>query len=53
MRLAAVRSEVARSPGYTTEAPTHRKTEVVLVPYHLWGNRGEGEMRVWLGSHVG
>ncbi|OTN75404.1 hypothetical protein A5886_000474 [Enterococcus sp. 8G7_MSG3316] len=19
-----------------------------LIPYHLWGNRGEGEMRVWL-----
>lgn len=19
-----------------------------LIPYHLWGNRGEGEMRIWL-----
>lgn len=24
--------------------------EAVLVPYHLWGNRGEGEMRVWLNN---
>jgi len=36
-------------PFLTTPAAT-RKTQVVLVPYHLWGNRGEGEMMVWLNA---
>jgi hypothetical protein len=22
--------------------------DVTLIPYFLWANRGEGEMRVWL-----
>ena len=51
LRLAAVRAEAAADSGaYTTEKPAHRPTEAVLVPYHLWGNRGKGEMRVWLGE---
>lgn len=24
------------------------QTNVHLIPYHLWANRGLGEMRVWL-----
>ena len=33
---------------FLTKPPTERDTVVTLVPYHLWGNRGEGEMRVWM-----
>ena len=25
-----------------------KETQVTLIPYHLWNNRGEGEMSVWL-----
>lgn len=35
-------------PAFTTSTPAALPVEVVLVPYHLWGNRGEGEMRVWM-----
>lgn len=49
LRVPAVRYE-ASAEAYSTEPPRGVKTEAVLVPYHLWGNRGEGEMRVWLGG---
>ena len=35
---------------YTNEAPPLRKAEVTLIPYFLWANRGENEMRVYLHS---
>lgn len=54
LRLAALRHEGPKSTAaYSSEPPVHRSTEAVLVPYHLWGNRGEGEMRVWLGAPHG
>ena len=31
-----------RAPGERRDAP------VIAVPYALWGNRGDGPMRVWL-----
>jgi DUF1680 family protein len=30
----------------TSENPT--PAEITLIPYYLWGNRGKGEMGVWL-----
>ena len=30
--------------GFIMEMPT----EIRLIPYHLWNNRGAGEMRVWI-----
>ena len=30
--------------GFIMQVPT----EIKLIPYHLWNNRGPGEMRVWL-----
>lgn len=27
-------------------------TTLTLIPYHLWGNRGENEMRVWLNTYT-
>ncbi|MDR2752131.1 MAG: glycoside hydrolase family 127 protein, partial [Clostridiales bacterium] len=33
---------------YTQEPPIIEEADLVLVPYHLWGNRGLGDMRVWL-----
>ena len=32
----------------TFELTTNEKVEVTLIPYHLWNNRGPGEMVVWL-----
>lgn len=31
-----------------TPAPTGEEFEVVLTPYHRWGNRGPSTMRVWM-----
>ena len=48
MRLRGYRSSLASSGAYTTREPSLQSVEALLVPYHLWGNRGKGEMRVWL-----
>ena len=37
---------------YTDFTPTKQeKTELTLVPYYAWNNRGEGEMSVWVRIH--
>jgi len=33
---------------YRTEAPRRESVKLTAVPYFLWGNRGRGEMAVWL-----
>ena len=48
LRLTAIRAETASTDPFFTNAPGLRSTAAVLVPYHLWGNRGEGEMRLWM-----
>ena len=30
------------------EPPAEEEAEIRLIPYHLWANRGEGEMTVYL-----
>lgn len=37
----------------STSATAERPCELEAVPYHLWGNRGAGEMAVWLRRHRG
>jgi hypothetical protein len=34
--------------GIRTQPPEAKKTRLTAVPYHLWANRGEGEMQVWI-----
>jgi len=46
----AERTPASGSQPFSVTVPSAQKTQVVLVPYHLWGNLGEGEMRVWLRS---
>jgi DUF1680 family protein len=36
------------APLYSERSWTWQNCQVTLVPYYAWGNRGEGEMRVWL-----
>jgi len=43
----AMRTETS-GPLYTTEAARQQAVRLCAVPYALWANRGEGEMRVWL-----
>ncbi|HUG11612.1 MAG TPA: beta-L-arabinofuranosidase domain-containing protein [Opitutaceae bacterium] len=49
---AVVEGEALRTPAadalYSTEAPIPVPVHFRAVPYALWANRGEGEMRVWL-----
>lgn len=33
---------------YTARRPERVKTEIEMIPYYAWGNRGLGQMRVWL-----
>lgn len=33
---------------YMVEKPSFERKELKLVPYFLWGNRGAGDMRIWL-----
>lgn len=35
---------------YTREKPAETPTELTLVPYYAWGNRGENQMRVWINT---
>ena len=37
----------------TNSAPAAQAVELVAVPYYLWGNRGVGEMSVWVRRHAG
>ncbi|MDO3409104.1 glycoside hydrolase family 127 protein [Saccharibacillus sp. CPCC 101409] len=45
---AANGEEAADAPLYRTEPPRSEDTTITAVPYYLWGNRGAGEMAVWL-----
>ena len=33
---------------YSRKRPERKPADVLLVPYCVWGNRGENQMRVWL-----
>ncbi len=33
---------------YTTETVMQKEKRLVFIPYFCWGNRGQGEMRVWV-----
>ena len=33
---------------YSDEKPETEECEAAAVPYYAWGNRGEGQMRVWM-----
>jgi DUF1680 family protein len=33
---------------YASELPVQEPARIRAVPYHLWGNRGPGEMQVWI-----
>ena len=44
----AVRLSTPTPVGISTQPPQAKKTRLVAVPYHLWANRGEGEMQVWM-----
>jgi DUF1680 family protein len=37
---------------YFTELPTAEAAKLTMIPYFLWGNRGEGDMTVFLGVDV-
>lgn len=40
--------EVAGGGLYTTESPRREKIPFYAIPYAWWGNRSEGEMRIWI-----
>ena len=44
--IKTIAKQVKRTPD--NEVIPGDPEEVVLIPYHLWNNRGPGEMKVWL-----
>ncbi len=44
----AVQTDSWKDALYRPVAKTYRPVEVKLIPYYAWGNRGKGEMTVWL-----
>ncbi len=38
---------------YQDRLPMWEETDITLIPYYLWANRGEGEMRVYLNVSEG
>lgn len=36
---------------YSSEAPKKTPVTLYAIPYSLWGNRGENQMRVWVDIH--
>ena len=40
--------EVSSPELYSTEPPREETVTMQAIPYYLWGNRGLGEMRVWI-----
>lgn len=40
--------EVPTDALYSAEIPARRRVPLRAIPYAWWGNRGEGEMRVWI-----
>jgi DUF1680 family protein len=43
---------VVRGKAVRVENGEIASHEIVAIPYHLWANRGEGEMTVWLPRNV-
>jgi hypothetical protein len=47
-------TEIIRTTGYLKvtnvdgSVAAGESAGLTLIPYHLWNNRGKGEMRVWL-----
>jgi DUF1680 family protein len=44
----AVRLSTPAPVGISNQPPATKNVRLVAVPYHLWANRGEGEMHVWM-----
>ena len=40
--------DISGSKLYEDEAPKLESCKLTAIPYHMWGNRGVGEMRVWM-----
>jgi len=41
---------VIEAPATSVRNPSSPATHITLIPYHLWANRGAGEMSVWLSA---
>ncbi len=47
----AGKKPAATTSLYTFTRPVEKPTDVELIPYYLWNNRGKGEMAVWLNDY--
>lgn len=47
LRMKGYRESTGRQL-YSSQIPQKAEAELKAIPYYLWGNRGLGEMRVWI-----
>lgn len=47
IRVKGFRKE-AQAGLYSSKAPKYIETDIIGIPYSLWANRGENQMRVWM-----
>ncbi|MBP5792908.1 MAG: hypothetical protein J6W46_04605, partial [Spirochaetaceae bacterium] len=48
LKIDAVKAVDSSGSLYFEEEPQIEKTEISLIPYYAWANRGLNQMRVWL-----
>ena len=48
MKIAAVKIKAGTEELYFEAEPETEQTEMTLIPYYAWANRGLNQMRVWL-----
>lgn len=47
----AKRLESINEETYSFDKPKFVETDILLIPYFMWGNRGYGEVRVWINDN--
>lgn len=48
VRVPGYRFSSGEEELYSFKPPEAENTELLAVPYFMWGNRGQGEMKVWI-----
>ena len=48
MKVTAVKIKAGTEELYFEAEPETEQTEMTLIPYYAWANRGLNQMRVWL-----
>jgi DUF1680 family protein len=51
IKASAAKYQSAHKNLYSAQPPKLNPHDLTLIPYYLWANRGENEMRIYINSH--